>query len=138
MKNTSPKAIALILLICLTVSVAAFAAPEPASECLRSIALSCSQRSGGGIEAAVSVTCNNEAQQLGIESLVIEEYRNGSWVVVASKYNEFKSSTYTYNTSISYAGTVGKQYRSKATVRALYNGAYEYRSPEKGPVTAIQ
>lgn len=107
-----------------------------ASECLRSTTITCTARSGGKIDATVAISCNNPADQVGVVSLVIEEYRNGSWVIVASQYSDYQTNTYSYNATISYNGTADTQYRSKATVRCLYNGTYEYRYPEYGTVTA--
>lgn len=107
-----------------------------ASEIIRSTTIVIDMKAGGKVSAAASINCYENCTSLGFTSLVIEENRNGSWVVVASKGSDL-STGYSHGTSLSYNGTAGKTYRARATAKATFNGTTEWRYPEAGEVVAV-
>lgn len=108
-----------------------------ASEIIRSTTMTCEAKSGGVIEAAVSINCLVQATSLGFTRFAIQEYRNGSWVDVKSTTNKTTTNAYNHSTSLTYTGaTAGTLYRATATAYATYGGVTETRYPATSGTSA--
>ncbi len=125
------KAIALLCAVCCLIGMTSVTtALADASPVIRTYSISLDMYAGGFMEAGVSVTCDEQASTVGFTTFVIEELRNGSWVVVASKASNLKSDAYSNYDSLTYTGTPGVSYRARATVKVVYQGTTEWRYPQ--------
>ena len=83
----------------------------------------CSTSSGGKIEIHFQVTAKSRMSSVGAKDIYVYEKRNGAWVEVkhyssSSTTGMLKSNTSFCDSSVTFTGTIGKEYKAIVTAYA--------------------
>ncbi len=83
----------------------------------------CSASTGGKIEIHFQVTAKSMLNSVGAKDIYVYEKRNGSWVQVkhyssSTTTGMIKSNTSFCDSSVTFSGTVGKEYKAIVTAYA--------------------
>lgn len=74
--------------------------------------------SGTNLTASGLISANYTCTKIGAQIIKIQEYRNGSWVTVASKSSAYGYNVSSHRASVTYTGRSGYKYRATCTFYA--------------------
>lgn len=117
MNKMKKRIVAIMMVTLLLCSCFASYAESPvpyASALIMSCSCGISAR-GTTLNATASISAKDLCDKIGFTSLVIQEYRDGKWVTVAGKYNQYINNKAGYAIALSHSGTSGMKYRAKCS-----------------------
>lgn len=148
MKKKRVCGLALVLIFALCLSTAAFADESPitvrSSEYLDFYNATIQSTGNGGVTVYFQVAGTRTMDQIGSSVIHLYEKNGSTWSIVKTfRYtdSQYASSMMGYNTamkagSVSYTGTVGKQYSASVSVVALLGNDGDYDRIGTNTVTA--
>lgn len=128
-----------ILLVVLIASMVtcAYAIETRASELISATGITTSRYTGGVMEFTARITATDVVDKLGFTSIKVQEYDGSSWNTVKTTTNKFAYDKVSHLYTVSYNGTVGKQYRAVVNYKVEDNGSSDTRTRTSSAYTAV-
>ena len=68
---------------------------------------------GTRLQASATVSAKSVSDKIGFSLVCIQENRNGTWVTVASRTNQYNYNRANQTVTLSYSGKIGYKYRAQ-------------------------